>query len=76
LEAIGVRKKGLRLRLEKAALHLPPLNIRVDVPVRIVCMRVCVVGRPGDEGTQHSTQYCTLERKQYSGYTSKHEIVY
>ena len=26
-------KKGLRLRLEKAAKHLPPLAIKVDVPV-------------------------------------------
>jgi hypothetical protein len=48
LEAIGVKKKGLRLRLEKAAQHLPPLNIKVDVPVSIVCVCVCVTG--GREG--------------------------
>jgi hypothetical protein len=39
LEAIGVKKKGLRLRLEMAAQQLSPLNIKVDVPVRnIICV--------------------------------------
>ena len=33
LKEIGVDKKGFRLRLEKAAQKLVPLNIKVDIPV-------------------------------------------
>ena len=35
LKEIGVDKKGFRLRLQKAAQKLEPLNIRVDIPVSI-----------------------------------------
>ena len=33
-EAIGIDKRGFRLRLEKAAKKLPSLLIDIDIPVR------------------------------------------
>ena len=33
LQEVGVEKKGLRLRLQKAAQKLPSLRINTDIPV-------------------------------------------
>jgi hypothetical protein len=58
-----VKKKGLRLRLEKAAADLSPLNIKVNVPVRI--LSVCVGGGGGgDEQLVIIMNECMSQRLQ------------